>query len=64
MVRATLEERGLAHWLTDRERRSITESSDEHELVQMSWRVEALAALGWSLALGAQSSNPVPFHLD
>ena len=50
-VRESLEERGLTGWLSARERRFIARPDDESELVEMSWRVEALAALAWALAL-------------
>jgi hypothetical protein len=51
LVRESLEERGLTGWLSGRERRFIAQPGDERELVEMSWRVEALAALAWALAL-------------
>jgi hypothetical protein len=50
-VRESLEARGLIGWLSERERQFIAQPADEGELVQMSWRVEALAALGWALGL-------------
>jgi len=50
-VRESLDERGLTGWLTDRERRFIAQPADEGELAQISWRVEALAALAWALGL-------------
>ena len=50
-VRESLAERGLTRWLSGRERRFIARPDDEREMVEMSWRVEALAALGWALAL-------------
>jgi hypothetical protein len=51
MVRESLEERGLTGWLSERERGFIAQPVDEGELVQMSWRIEALAALAWALGL-------------
>ena len=51
MVRESLDARGLAGWLSERERAFIAQPADEDELVQMSWRIEALAALAWALAL-------------
>ena len=50
-VRESLDERALSEWLSARERRFIAGPNDERELAVMSWRVEALAALAWSLAL-------------
>ena len=51
MVRESLDARDLTGWLSERERRFVAHPVDEGELVQMSWRIEALAALAWALAL-------------
>ena len=51
MARESLEERGLTGWLSERERGFIAQPVDEGELVEMSWRIEALAALAWALGL-------------
>jgi len=51
MVRESLDARGLVGWLSERERAFIAQPADEAALMEVSWRVEALAALAWALAL-------------
>ena len=51
LVFPSLEARDLSRWLSERERRFVEGPSDEDERIQMSWRIEALTALGWALGL-------------